>query len=147
MINEQLKRRLYNSATSLINKYDMFLTNKQYSSQHFKSEDEYVSIQKALAAEIQLEETTCKNHIIKYFAENFPSVTVVLFDSRPICLSDSNHRLGKILVKGVKDDLYGIKEINKAFINDTDMSLIIDKWEDLDSESQQKLTEFLHNAR
>lgn len=147
MISNQLKRRLINSASSLMNKYDMFFTNRQYSKIHFRTEEEYISIQKSLATEIQLEENTTKDCLIKYFDQNFPKLKLIFFDSRPICLSEKHHKLGKCLFQNISNNINEQNEIKRTFQNDTDFTLDIDRFEDLSQEEQQKIMEFYKNGK
>lgn len=144
MIDESLKRKFKSSANSLMNKYDMFFTNQQYSSQHFQTENEYITIQKALATEIQIEENIMKEFLIKYLKLNFPNLKLVCYDSRPICLTDICHRIGGILIKGLNENENEINSIKESFKNDTDMTVLITRWESLDEETKTKLSEFCH---
>lgn len=143
MITEQLKRRMINSASSLMNKYDMFYTNRQYATMHFKTEEEYKTTQKSLATEIQLEENITRDCLEKYFSQNFPKVKLLLFDSRPICLNDRNHRLGVCLFQNLSNDENDKNEILRMFKNDTDMTILVNRFEELDDESQKKIMEYL----
>lgn len=143
MIDEKTKKRLNLSVTSLMNKYDMFFTNRQYASEHFQTEEEFVSIQKSLAKEIQIEEATTREIIKKYFKENFPEIEIMVYDSRSICITEIYHRVGAVLIKGLPENENKIQKIEKEFSIDTDLTISISRWEDLNEETQNKLMEFL----
>lgn len=144
MIDEALKRKIKSSANSLMNKYDMFFTNQQYSSQHFQTEEEFITVQKALATEIQIEENIMKEHIMRYFKANFPELKIICYDSRYICISNINHRVGSILVKNLRENENEINSIKESFKNDTDLTILVTRWESLDEETKSKLSEFYH---
>lgn len=143
MIDEKTKKRLNLSVTSLMNKYDMFFTNRQYASEHFQTEEEYISIQKSLAKEIQIEEATTREILKKYLNANFPEIELVLYDSRSICITEIYHRVGSILVKGLPENENEIQRIEKEFSIDTDLTISISRWESLNEETQNKLMEYL----
>lgn len=142
MISTEHKKRLYNSLSSLMTKYDMFYTNYQYSTNHFKSEEEYKTIQQALSVEIQLEENVAKENLIKYFKENFPILKVILYDSRMICLTKTQHRIGNVLIAGIPANENELNIVKRQFNEDTDLTMDITRWESLDEESQNKLKEY-----
>lgn len=140
MIDYQLKLKIKDIAQSLITKYDMFYTNRHYKTRHFKSIDEYESIQKSLAFEIQMEESMLKELLIKYFKENCPLLNIKLYDSRTICLTKMIHNIGKILI----DDIGGsdtIESIRQMFKDDTDFVIDITSLSELDEETRLKLKE------
>lgn len=142
MISTVLKKRLITSLMSLTTKYDMFYTNHQYKNMHFKSEEEYKSVQLALSSELQIEENIAKDILIQYFRENFPNVQFVLYDSRTICMTNIRHRIGRILLKGLGENQNEINEVKQTFNADTDLTVEVSRWEDLDEESQKQLTEY-----
>ena len=142
MINESLKRRLQASATSLRNKYDMFYTNHQYKNKSFKSEEEYNSVQKMLSVEIQAEESSIKELLKKYFNENYPNLKFKLYDSRSICISQIQHQLGSILIEGIPEIENEINLIKDSFKNDTDMTILLTRWESLPDDVIEKLTNY-----
>lgn len=143
MIDEKTKKRLNLSVSSLMNKYDMFFTNRQYVNDHFKTEEEYISIQKSLAKEIQIEEATTREIIKKYLVTNFPEVELILYDSRSICITEIYHRVGSILIKGLPENENEVKKIEKQFSIDTDLTISISRWENLNKETQNKIMEYL----
>ncbi len=144
MISESLKRRLLNSANSLKNKYDMFYTNHQYKNKSFKSEEEYDSIQKTLSMEIQSEENSIRDLLKKYFNENYPTLKFKLYDSRAICITKNQHQLGSILIEGIPEIENEINLIKESFKNDTDLTILITRWESLPDDVKEKLTNFFH---
>jgi hypothetical protein len=143
MIKTSDKKRLTESISSLMNKYDMFFTNHQYKSSHFKSQEEYTSIQKSLSREIQFEENLIRDILKRYFSENFENLEFVLYDSRTICITKIFHKIGDVLIKGIPEDENEIIKIKNKFNMDTDLTISITRWESLDEESRTKLMEYL----
>ena len=139
MINIKKIKQLKNSAESLAVKYDMFYSNRMYKNTHFKTEDEYIIIQKNLSTEIEIEENNVKNILSEWFKINCENIKFLAFDSRFICINKDHHRIGKVLVKGCNDESV-VKNLTETFNNDTDFTIIIEKYEDLPEELQKKFT-------
>ena len=137
MIDYRKQKQLKLSANSLIIKYDMFFTNRQYKEKHFKSEDEYMLIQKNLATEIEIEEKHIKDIITEWLKTNFDQYKLVAYDSRFICILNNDNRIGKILVKG-PDDYNTMKKIYDSFMNDFSFEVIIENFNTLTEEDQKK---------
>ena len=132
-------KNLKKSIESLSIKYEMFFSNRTYKNTHFKSEEEYLVIQKSLSTEIEVEETNVKNFLKEWFKINFENVHFLAFDSRFICITKFIHRIGKVLLKDATDENVK-KAIKKCFNDDTDFEMIIECVEDLPEELQKKFT-------
>ena len=124
---------------SLSIKYDMFYSNREYKNVHFKSEDEYILIQKNLSTEIEITEKDITKIIKEWFYQNFEKVEFIAYDSRFICISPKTHRIGKVLLKNVIDENFR-KNIKQKFNDDTNFDIIIESFEDLPEELQKKFT-------
>lgn len=139
MIDYKKYKSLKKSVESLSIKYDMFLSNRQYKNTHFKTEDEYLIIQKNLSSEIEMEEANVKNLLKEWITINFENFQFIAYDSRFICINKNYHRIGKILLKNINDENQ-IKNIKQKFNDDTDFEIMIERYEDLPEEVQKKFT-------
>lgn len=139
MFENRKIKNLKRSIESLAIKYDMYLLNRQYKNTHFKTEDEYNLIQKNLSTEIEAEERNTKNLLKEWFNENFENVKFIAYDSRFICITKEIHKIGKVLLKNSGDDKFH-ENINKKFNCDTDFDMIIETFEELPKEIQEKFT-------
>lgn len=130
------------SIESLLIKYDMFFSNKQYKNVHFKSEKEYETIQKNLSSEIEMEETNAKNFLKEWIEQNFKNIKFIAYDSRFICINKLNHRIGRILLKNVKDENEK-NLIKQRFNEETEFDVIIDLFEELTEDVKLKFTKLI----
>lgn len=124
---------------SLSIKYDMFCSNRQYKNVHFKSEDEYLVIQKSLSTEIEMLEKEITNFLKEWISQNFENVEFVAYDSRFICINSRIHRIGKILLKNIEDANLQ-RNIKETFNNDTDFDIMIESFEELPEDIKKKFT-------
>ena len=137
---DQLKNKhLKKYIDSLTIKYDMFFSNRQYKNTHFKSNDEYLVIQKSLSTEIEILEKDITNLLKEWFSQNFENIIFIAYDSRFICINSRIHRVGKVLLKNIGDENLQ-RKIKETFNNDTDFDIIIESFEDLPEEIKKKFT-------
>ena len=139
MIDSKKLKTFKNIVDSLMLKYDMYYTNKLYKSSHFKTDDEYLIIQKNLATEIELSEKSIKDFLKTWFSLNFKNVIFIAYDSRFICINKTIKRIGKVLLKNADNESIQ-KSIKDNFTSDTEFSLITESYEDLPEEVQKKFT-------
>ena len=139
MFDSKKTKNLKKSIESLSIKYDMFFSNRLYKNTHFKTEDEYIVIQKNLSTEIEVEEKNVKNYLIEWFKLNFEKVDFIAYDSRFICINKMTHRIGKVLLRNAKEENFK-KSIKTKFNDDTDLEMIIECIEDMPEDIQKKFT-------
>lgn len=133
MISYKIKNNLKNSAESLILKYNLFLTNRQYRTIHFANEEEYLKIQKDLSIEIEVLDNSIKDCLKIYFEETFPEYEFIAYDSRFINISSVNHQLGKVLIKNIANDIE-VQKVEKKFMEESDLTIIVERFEELPEE-------------
>lgn len=124
---------------SLMIKYELFFSNRQYKNTFFKTEDEYNLIQKNLSSEIEIAEKDAKEFLISWFSVNFDNIKVIAYDSRFICMNKKYHRIGKVLLKNSGDADFH-REIKERFFADTDFDIIVEAYEELPESIQKKFT-------
>ena len=117
----------------------MFLLNRRYKKEHFKTDKEYSIIQKNLSSEIESVENEVKNIIKEWLTINFENVIFIAYDSRFICITENIKRVGKVLIKNANDKNLQ-KRIEEMFQKDTEFGIIIEAYEDLPEEVQKKFT-------
>ena len=132
---KQLKRAM----ESLIIKYDMFYSNRQYKASHFKTDEEYLIVQKNLSTEIEMEEKNIKEVVKDWFRTNFDMLTFLSYDSRFVCYNKMYQRIGKVLIKGT-DDANFVNKIQDMFKQDFDIEIIVELFENLPVDIQKKFT-------
>lgn len=139
MIDKIKLKNLEKFIESLTIKYDMFFSNRQYKNVHFKSNEEYLIIQKNLSTEIEITEKDISKIIKEWFNQNYEKVIFIAYDSRFICMNTYNHRIGKVLLKN-SEDINLQRNIKSKFLEDTNFEIIIETFEELPEEVQKKFT-------
>lgn len=131
-----MNKKFKNLMDKIYNLYDKYMVNRQYKNRSFESEDQYLKLQEQLAEEINEMEKIALIEFRKVFEEVFPHAEVLAYDSRHI--RKGKAKFGNLLIKGLKD-LEEARTLQKYFESETYFSVLIQRYEDLDEETQKTL--------
>lgn len=131
-----MNKKFRNFMDQLHTLYDKYMVNREYKNRSFDNEDKFKEEQENLASQIDELEIKIKAEIEKVISEVFPHVEVIAYDSR--YFNRGKGKFGNLLCKNLVDNEEG-RTIQKYFEAETYFLIIIQRFEDLDEETQNKI--------
>lgn len=131
-----MNKKFKNFMDQLHTLYDKYMVNREYKNRSFDNEDKFKEEQKNLASQIDELEIKIKVEIEKVISEVFPHVEVIAYDSR--YFNRGKGKFGNLLCKNLVDNEEG-RTVQKYFEAETYFLIIIQRFEDLDEETQNKI--------
>lgn len=131
-----MNKKFKNFMDQLHTLYDKYMVNREYKNRSFDNEDKFKEEQENLASQIDELEIKIKAEIEKVISEVFPHVEVIAYDSR--YFNRGKGKFGNLLCKNLVDNEEG-RTIQKYFEAETYFLIIIQRFEDLDEETQNKI--------
>lgn len=116
--------------------YDKYMVNREYRTRSFDDEEKFKNAQENLAEQIEMLENQIKEEIEKVIVEIFPHVEILAYDSRHF--NKGKGKFGNILCKGLNDNEEA-RTIQKYFESETYFLVLVQRFEDLDEETQDKI--------
>jgi hypothetical protein len=118
----------------IFNLYDKYMVNRQYKNRSFESIEDYDKQQEQLSIEIKAIEKIAIAEFQNVISEVFPHVEIIAYDSRFI--RKDKGKFGNVLCKGLTD-LEEARTVQGYFEGETYFSILIQRFEDLDEETQK----------
>ena len=131
-----MNKKFKNFMDQLHTLYDKYMVNREYKNRSFDNEEKFKEEQEILASQIDELEIKIKSEIEKVISEVFPHVEVIAYDSR--YFNRGKGKFGNLLCKNLVDNEEG-RTIQKYFEAETYFLIIIQRFEDLDEETQNKI--------
>lgn len=131
-----MNKKFKNFMDQLHTLYDKYMVNREYKNRSFDNEEKFKEEQEILASQIDELEIKIKAEIEKVISEVFPHVEVIAYDSR--YFNRGKGKFGNLLCKNLIDNEEG-RTIQKYFEAETYFLIIIQRFEDLDEETQNKI--------
>lgn len=131
-----MNKKFKNFMDQLHTLYDKYMVNREYKNRSFDNEDKFKEEQENLASQIDELEIKIKAEIEKVISEVFPHVEIIAYDSR--YFNRGKGKFGNLLCKNLVDNEEG-RTIQKYFEAETYFLIIIQRFEDLDEETQNKI--------
>ena len=131
-----MNKKFKNFMDQLHTLYDKYMVNREYKNRSFDNEEKFKEEQEILASQIDELEIKIKAEIEKVISEVFPHVEVIAYDSR--YFNRGKGKFGNLLCKNLVDNEEG-RTIQKYFEAETYFLIIIQRFEDLDEETQNKI--------
>lgn len=131
-----MNKKFRNFMDQLHTLYDKYMVNREYKNRSFDNEDKFKEEQENLASQIDELEIKIKAEIEKVISEVFPHVEIIAYDSR--YFNRGKGKFGNLLCKNLVDNEEG-RTIQKYFEAETYFLIIIQRFEDLDEETQNKI--------
>ena len=131
-----MNKKFKNFMDQLHTLYDKYMVNREYKNRSFDNEEKFKEEQEILASQIDELEIKIKVEIEKVISEVFPHVEVIAYDSR--YFNRGKGKFGNLLCKNLVDNEEG-RTIQKYFEAETYFLIIIQRFEDLDEETQNKI--------
>ena len=131
-----MNKKFKNFMDQLHTLYDKYMVNREYKNRSFDNEEKFKEEQENLASQIDELEIKIKAEIEKVISEVFPHVEVIAYDSR--YFNRGKGKFGNLLCKNLVDNEEG-RTIQKYFEAETYFLIIIQRFEDLDEETQNKI--------
>ena len=131
-----MNKKFKNFMDQLHTLYDKYMVNREYKNRSFDNEEKFKEEQENIASQIDELEIKIKAEIEKVISEVFPHVEVIAYDSR--YFNRGKGKFGNLLCKNLVDNEEG-RTIQKYFEAETYFLIIIQRFEDLDEETQNKI--------
>ena len=131
-----MNKKFKNFMDQLHTLYDKYMVNREYKNRSFDNEEKFKEEQEILASQIDELEIKIKAEIEKVISEVFPHVEVIAYDSR--YFNRGKGKFGNLLCKNLVDNEEG-RTIQKYFEAETYFLIIIQRFEDLDEDTQNKI--------
>lgn len=131
-----MNKKFRNFMDQLHTLYDKYMVNREYKNRSFDDEEKFKIAQESLAEEIEKLEVQIKTEIEKVLVEVFPHVEIIAYDSR--YFNKGKGKFGNILCKGLVDNEEG-RTIQKYFEAETYFLILVQRFEDLDEETQNNI--------